>query len=277
MILACPACDSRYDVTGHAAGQKFRCRCGEMMALNALPPVAGELACPHCGAGVSPTGSRCRYCQAELLVKACPRCTSRVFHGHKHCPACGTGLDVAATATTHQDRPCPRCTHAMHARRVGDVVIDECAACLGVFLDQIAIQRIIVDRAQSRAEALLGALPRSETSALPAAGQKMYLKCPLCSTVMNRKLFAAGSGVIIDVCRTHGTYFDVGELPLIIDFVMNGGLDLAQKKEIERLRETARRESAQMQAAGALPAAWVNNEPRGASGALVEFLASLFS
>lgn len=248
-----------------------------MMTLHALPPVAGELACPHCGAGVSPTGSRCAHCSSELLLKACPRCTSRVFHGHKHCPACGAGLDVAATDATHADRPCPRCSHAMHPRRVGDVVIDECAACLGVFLDQIAIQRIIVDRAQARAEALLGALPRSETSALPAAGQKMYLKCPLCSTVMNRKLFAAGSGVIIDVCRVHGTFFDVGELPLIIDFVMKGGLDLAQKKELERLREAARRESAQMQAASALPSAWVHAEQRGASGALVEFLTSLFS
>jgi Zn-finger nucleic acid-binding protein len=276
MILACPACDSRYDVTGHAIGQRFRCRCGEMMMLSALPPVAGELACPHCGAGVAPTGSHCAHCSAELLVKACPRCTARVFHGHKHCPGCGTELDVAATEATHVGRACPRCTTDLHARRVGDVVIDECAACLGVFLDHIAIKRIVVDRARSRADALLGALPRSETAALPAAGQKMYLKCPLCGTVMNRKLFAAGSGVIIDVCRSHGTFFDAGELPLIIDFVMNGGLDQAQKKELERLRESARRESQQHHAA-TLPPMWSNApDPRpGAGAAFVDFLAGL--
>jgi Zn-finger nucleic acid-binding protein len=274
MILACPACDSRYDVTGHAVGQRFRCRCGEMMTLTAASPVAGELACPHCGAGVAPSGSRCDHCSAHLLVKACPRCTARVFHGHKHCPGCGTELGVAATEATHADRPCPRCTTGLHARRVGDVVIDECAACLGVFLDHIAIKRVIVDRAQARAEALLGALPRCETAALPAAGQKMYLKCPLCSTVMNRKLFAAGSGVIIDVCRNHGTFFDAGELPLIIDFVMNGGLDQAQKKEIERMRESARRESQQLHAAP-LPAAWTHADSRSGAGAFVDFLASL--
>ncbi|HSS00734.1 MAG TPA: zinc ribbon domain-containing protein, partial [Kofleriaceae bacterium] len=101
MILACPACDSRYDVTGHAVGQKFRCRCGQMMALEALPPVAGELACPHCGGGVSPTASACGYCTAELLMKACPRCLSRVFHGHKHCPECGAELALAATAEAY--------------------------------------------------------------------------------------------------------------------------------------------------------------------------------
>jgi Zn-finger nucleic acid-binding protein len=275
MILACAACDSRYDVTGHAIGQQFRCRCGAMMTLEAVPPVAGELACPHCGAGVAPTASTCGYCSAGLLVKACPRCLSRVFHGHKHCPECGAELTLAATSDDHTDRTCPRCTKALHARRVGDIVIDECGACFGVFLDHIAIKRVVVDRAQSRAEALLGALPRSEVRALPAAGQKMYLPCPVCRTVMNRRLFATGTGVIIDVCRAHGTFFDAGELPLIIDFVMNGGLDKAQKKEIERMREAARRELAQARDA-ARDAARVNSLSAAARGsALIDFLSGL--
>src|SRR6185436_18405601 len=118
MILACLACDSRYDVTGHAIGQRFRCRCGEMMTLEALPPVAGELACPHCGAGVAATASRCLHCSAALLMKACPRCLSRVFHGHKHCPECGAELDIAVTAAPDVDRTCPRCSTTLHARRV---------------------------------------------------------------------------------------------------------------------------------------------------------------
>jgi Zn-finger nucleic acid-binding protein len=279
MILACPACDSRYDVTGHAIGQKFRCRCGEMMTLGALPPVAGELGCPHCGAGVAATESRCAHCDAALLVKACPRCLSRVFHGHKHCPECGAELGIAATEQTHADRACPRCATVLHARRAGDVVIDECGACLGVFLDHVAIKRIVLDRAQSRAEALLGTLPRVEISALPAAGQKMYLKCPMCSVVMNRKLFAAGSGVIIDVCRTHGTFFDAGELPLIIDFVMNGGLDKAQRKEIDAMREAAKRELHHTHDA-LLPIARVHHDSAlraGAGAAFVEFLSALLS
>jgi len=117
--------------------------------------------------------SRCAHCSAALLVKACPRCLSRVFHGHKHCPECGSELGIAAAAHTHADRACPRCTTALHARCADDVVIDERGACLGVFLDHVAIKRIVVDRAQSRAEALLGTLPRVEVNPLPAAGQKM--------------------------------------------------------------------------------------------------------
>ena len=208
-------------------------------------------------------------------MKACPRCLSRVFHGHKHCPECGAELTLAASGEAQGDRPCPRCTAVLHARRVGDIVIDECGACLGVFLDHVAIKRVVIDRAQSRAEALLGALPRTEIKAVPAAGQKMYLPCPVCHVVMNRKLFATGTGVIIDVCRTHGTFFDAGELPLIIDFVMNGGLERAQIKDIERMREAARRELAQARDAARdarLHGAAVSSS-RGS--ALIDFLSGL--
>jgi Zn-finger nucleic acid-binding protein len=245
--------------------------------LEAIAPVAGELACPHCGGGVAPTASACVYCTAELLVKACPRCLSRVFHGHKHCPECGAELALAATAEPGGDRPCPRCSKVLRARRVGDIVIDECGACLGVFLDHVAIKRVVIDRAQSRAEALLGALPRGEIKAVPAAGQKMYLPCPVCHVVMNRRLFATGTGVIIDVCRTHGTFFDAGELPLIIDFVMNGGLERAQIKDIARMREAARRELAQARDA-ARDAARLQVSPLHNRGsALIDFLSGLIS
>jgi len=275
MILACPSCDSRYDVTGHAPGQRFRCRCGTMMTLQAPSAQAGLLACPHCGAGVSPTAHACEFCSSELLLKACPRCLSRVFHGHKHCPECGAELQLAATADAESLRPCPRCTSPLHARRVGDIVIDECGACLGVFLDQIAIKRVVIDRAQSRAEALLGALPRQEVQPVPAAGQRMYLPCPVCHVVMNRRLFAAGTGVIIDVCRTHGTFFDAGELPLVIEFVMNGGLERAERREIERLRETARRELAQARDMARAAAHAVPSAERTRAGSLVDLLSSL--
>src|SRR6478672_11380312 len=117
MILACTACDSRYDVTGHPIGQQFRCRCGQVMKLEAPSSQAGLLACPQCGAGVAPTAKACEHCASELLLKACPRCLSRVFHGHKHCPDCGAELELAATADPGAIRPCPRCAAPLHARR----------------------------------------------------------------------------------------------------------------------------------------------------------------
>jgi Zn-finger nucleic acid-binding protein len=247
MILACPGCDSRYDVTGHPIGQQFRCRCSTVITLEAPSPQAGLLACPHCGAGVAPSSTACGHCSHELLLKACPRCLSRVFHGHKHCPDCGAELSIAAIAESNAERPCPRCDQPLGPRLVEDIVVDECMSCRGLFLDQIAIQRVVTDRKQSRAEALLGALPRTAAVEASAKPGRMYIKCPVCRTVMNRKQFAVGAGVIIDVCKTHGTFFDVGELPRIIEFVQQGGLERAEKREIEQLREAARREQASAQ------------------------------
>lgn len=246
MILACPTCDGRYDVTGYPVGQQFRCRCGTQIELKLPSPQVGALACPHCGANVSASSSTCAHCSHALLLKACPRCLSRVFHGHKHCPECGAGLSLVATTELTEQRPCPRCETPLGARRIEDLVVDECAHCRGLFLDHVAIERVISDRRQARAESLLGALPRNTRADQPAPG-RMYIKCPICRVVMNRKLFAAGSGVIVDVCRKHGTFFDVGELPRIIEYVQQGGLELAEKKTIERMREDARREQAKAQ------------------------------
>lgn len=284
MILACTTCDSRYDVTGHTVGQQFRCRCGQILTLTENTQ-AGLLACPNCNAGVAPTAKACDHCAAPLLLKGCPRCLSRVFHGHKHCPECGAELDIAAVEA-HTDRPCPRCPEVMlHARRVGDIVIDECDACHGVFLDHVAIQRVVTDRQQARAEAVLGAFPAADASAgtsLPA-GAKLYIKCPMCATIMNRKLFAAGAGVIIDVCRSHGAFFDPGELPRIISFVMNGGLEKAEKKEIARMRDAAKREqqsaqfSMMMASRSSSQQGFLRRDSGNAGGALVDLLFALWS
>jgi Zn-finger nucleic acid-binding protein len=270
MIIACHGCDSRYDVTGHPIGQMFRCRCGTILTLQAPSQQAGMLACPHCGAGVAPTAGHCEHCAQHLLLKACPRCLSRVFHGHKHCPECGAELSLAATAEANPERPCPRCDRSLAASLVGDVVIDQCTHCRGVFLDHVAIQRVVTDRRQSRAEALLGALPKTITFERPPPG-KMYIKCPVCKVVMNRKLFASGSGIIVDVCRTHGTYFDAGELPRIIEYVMQGGLERAEKEEIERLRERAKREQ---QHAAIVVHEIPSDDTR--AGALIHLLSGLF-
>lgn len=276
MILACPTCDGRYDVTGHPIGQQFRCRCGTIITLEAPKQQASQLGCPWCGANVAATASTCTHCNHALLMKACPRCLSRVFHGHKHCPDCGTELSLVATTEATTDRPCPRCEQMLGPRLVDDVVIDECTSCGGIFLDHVAIERVIADRKQARADALLGELPMTPTTATVPPGGRMYIKCPMCRVVMNRKLFGAGSGVVIDVCRSHGTFFDKGELPRILAYVQRGGLERDQKAQIGRMQEQARAEQAKaraLYARAATPSGW-SAQPS-ASSALVDLLAAL--
>ena len=69
-----------------------------------------------------------------------------------------------------------------------------------------------------------------------------YIPCPECAVLMNRKNFGGTSGVVVDVCKKHGTWFDEGELPRVIAFVAGGGLERARAREAaeaERLRHEA--------------------------------------
>jgi Zn-finger nucleic acid-binding protein len=54
---------------------------------------------------------------------------------------------------------------------------------------------------------------------------------------MNRSNFARSSGVIIDLCKQHGVWFDADELPKIIDFIDQGGLAHSREKEKIALQE----------------------------------------
>ena len=211
------------------------------------------------------------------MIVACSGCQNRfeaASYRDVHCGSCGALAQQAGM------RPCPRCELPLQARSVGDLVIDECSSCQGLFLDLVAVKLVLADDRHARAEALLAALPRGEHHPLPRAGGRMYIKCPACSTVMNRKLFATGSGVVVDVCKPHGTFFDVGELPAIIEFVQRGGLVLAAKKDAKWKAEREARDRAEAQRVRNMPenvhyptryeAAAVG------AGALSELLFSLF-
>jgi hypothetical protein len=57
---------------------------------------------------------------------------------------------------------------------------------------------------------------------------------------MNRINFARCSGVIVDVCKGHGTWFDKQELTRIIEFIRDGGLEASRMKEKGQLEEERR-------------------------------------
>jgi Zn-finger nucleic acid-binding protein len=205
------------------------------------------LSCPQCGGNVAADATKCPFCTCLLLVRACPKCLARVFHGHKHCPHCGVVTESGA-ASAASTLVCPRCDVGLGIREVGDVALHECERCVGVYIDAVAIERMLGDRQQARAEAVVGTY-RGVARRSEAARGKLYIKCPTCRTIMNRRQFARGAGIIVDVCQGHGTWFDAGELPAVVEFVMNGGLERAEKKAIAEALEAARQAKAAAQAA----------------------------
>jgi Zn-finger nucleic acid-binding protein len=58
----------------------------------------------------------------------------------------------------------------------------------------------------------------------PAESGVHYARCPQCAETMARVNFGKHSGIVVDVCRWHGTWFDAGELDAAMEFVHAGGV-----------------------------------------------------
>ena len=200
---------------------------------------AGILKCPHCGAAVSVDSSQCQFCQARLATVACPSCFGMMFVGSRHCPACGVRADRMTVADL-PSRSCPRCRTRMQGIALGANPLHECQGCGGLWVDAASFEHICADREQQAA--VLGAASSVPASA-PASGVApvQYIPCPECGRLMNRVNFARCSGVIVDVCKQHGTWFDRDELAQIVAFIRGGGLEVARAREKASLVEERQR------------------------------------
>jgi len=132
----------------------------------------------------------------------------------------------------------------MAALTLGDVDVRECGACGGLWLDPATLQRLCDAREQHAA--ITGMLAGRVPTAGAPTDTVRYVPCPSCRKLMNRVNFARSSGVIMDVCKSHGVWLDRGELERVVGFIDAGGLTIArehdrlQTAEEERLRAMQR-------------------------------------
>jgi Zn-finger nucleic acid-binding protein len=118
------------------------------------------------------------------------------------------------------------------------VTLHECERCFGIWLDSATFERICRDDEQQAA--VLPGAGLGEPSANSIAAVR-YRHCPLCRQLMNRVNFSQCSGVVVDVCREHGTWFDRNELQRIVEFIRSGGLDRARERTKAELAAAVRR------------------------------------
>jgi Zn-finger nucleic acid-binding protein len=93
---------------------------------------------------------------------------------------------------------------------------------------------------QEKQTAVLGLPTSLEPHQVNTSGVR-YVPCPVCRTLMNRVNFANCSGVIIDVCRSHGSWFEREELHRIVSFIRAGGMDRSRRNQIAEFEEAERR------------------------------------
>jgi Zn-finger nucleic acid-binding protein len=206
---------------------------------------AETLHCPTCGAAASSDATHCAFCGARLATVACPRCFAMMFAGSKHCSNCGAKVDAAELSEAAMSRAtqCPRCRVALESVAVGSARLKECPRCDGLWVDVAAFERIVNEREEQAA--VLGAPSPLPKHAAGGHDRVRYVPCPECGQLMNRVNFARCSGVVVDVCKGHGTWFDRDELRQIVEFIQGGGLSVSrerEKQEVEAERQKLKQE-----------------------------------
>lgn len=191
--------------------------------------------CPACG---HPSAALvCPACGHDRAPTTCAACLHRNGAERALCEACDEPLGLEPP---YVDGPlhCPACGGPLREAATDDGVVRACTPCGGLFLDHRAfasfLQRARVD----------GSKPPASVRATAPAEVVRYLPCPCCARPMNRKNFGRLSGVIVDVCREHGTFFHLGELGRVLAFVRSGGLVRAERRAAEDARDKEREEAA---------------------------------
>ncbi len=151
--------------------------------------------------------------------------------GEPACTQCGAELAPEPEAVP-STLICPRGCGGLAA--FGD--LSECERCGGLFLSHASLAERVAAHRPQEGERRASINP----PALPPPEPATYLPCPTCNARMNRTIFGKSSGVIVDVCRTHGTWFDARELTASLAFVERGGLELVAKREKARKAEEKR-------------------------------------
>ena len=180
----------------------------------------------------------CPHCDVRLENVRCQRCFSLQAPGTFACTRCRQPLELEPLLDA-TDAPCPRCRHPLEVAPGELGRAHECPRCGGIFVPRDALAEILCaaevggalregpPQRRHRGRRMVGRA-RGRLSALDAV---RYVSCPQCHNAMNRVNFGKVSGVIVDVCKVHGTWFDPGELTRVVAFAAAGGLERTRARE----------------------------------------------
>jgi Zn-finger nucleic acid-binding protein len=229
-LVACPACKTHLDVTD-VRDPSVHCPCGTTVDAVAQEGVAGTVRrCAGCGASIDERARICGYCQSPIvreprqLSLSCPECLARNPESGRFCTGCGTEFLPQAPQASSEPKPCPGCEEPLVAQQVRTVWLRACSWCDGLWVPARSLDAL-VRRMQDGAErAPTEGLGSRRARPVAFDGAVVYRRCPDCRQHMVRKNFGRTSGVIVDWCGGHGTWFDADELERVAAFVAAGGL-----------------------------------------------------
>jgi Zn-finger nucleic acid-binding protein len=126
----------------------------------------------------------------------------------------------------------------MRGVSVGQNAMHECPSCASLWLDAPTFTRLCTSHEERGAVVAFIDVDRSTTRTPSAAAAAVrYVPCPVCAKIMNRQNFGRRSGVVVDVCKGHGVWFEANELQAALAFIDSGGFERARQDEEARKAE----------------------------------------
>lgn len=242
----------------------------------------GTLVCPGCGGAVQKTAKACPYCGAEVVLPKpagatgpaerrtyCARCGTLYPSDAARCPRCPPG------PTDARGGRCPRCAGELAPTTMGAATVDRCGSCGGTWFDGDELEHAadLTTRGVSAADA--AASRRSiPPSRIPLEREVRYLACVRCGERMARRQVARGAGVVVDLCRDHGLWFDRDELEAFVAFVRAGGLEVLRHDGVAAME--ARRKAAQARDRVASPTPPMGADAEAGGAILGDLLGAFF-
>lgn len=180
----------------------------------------------------------------------CTSCSAPLPANTQYCRYCGVRNDVDLQGKhdyrivgADSGRVCPECRINLQtvALNDGDLHIERCQRCFGLFFDPGEIETLL-DSAVSPVFSVNLELLTSINQDRYAKDQAVkYLKCPVCETLMNRVVFGHRSGVVIDQCKSHGVWLNGGEISHLLEWKKAGGQMLHEQKTEESRKQLKRK------------------------------------
>jgi uncharacterized protein len=130
-----------------------------------------------------------------------------------------------------EQRICPECSLPLESTNIGDVELDFCSSCQGIWFDHNELKSITPKNSQSPPE-FSGLLSRPLKSV-----DNRKRNCPSCQSLMSVK---QRHGVELDLCqRCGGIWLDGGELRIVLETLQQEKIrlekvDLATRKVLDK-------------------------------------------
>ncbi|HEX8960627.1 MAG TPA: zf-TFIIB domain-containing protein [Geobacteraceae bacterium] len=182
--------------------------------------------CSSCSAPLPPNSIQCEYCGSrnDIDLKGVHYNTNHECESERICPRCNVRLET------------------IDLKIDGKFLIERCETCLGLFFDPGELEALLQATVSNVFTVDRGELDVINRTMRAADYGVSYIKCPVCTKIMNRVNFGAKSGVIVDRCREHGVWLDGGELRHLFEWMKAGGKILDQERQ-EQLKKDAAAEN----------------------------------